>query len=109
MRPTSNHLLVTWLPTQKIGSIHMPASEADYWNSDSVKMFRVLASGPGRFNKKGHFIPNEINPGDNVILDCRTGGRPEELGNNRYLIKDTDKAVIAVCPVQLGTPVEDAE
>ena len=80
----------------------MPASEADYANTDSVKMFRVLAAGPGRVTRKGVLIPNEIKPGDNVIVDARTGGRPQELGEGRFIIANPDDAVIAVCPLQVG-------
>lgn len=100
MKPTSNRLLVEWLPVEKVGSIHLPY--ADYHNSDSVKMFKVVAAGPGRISRKGVLIPNEVQPGDNVILDARVSGRPEEIGNGRFLVKNPDEAVIAVVPKQSG-------
>lgn len=78
----------------------MPASASDYHNNDSVNMFRVLSAGPGRTTRKGAFIPNEINPGDNVIVDARISGRPQELGDGTYMISDPDKAVIAIVPAQ---------
>lgn len=81
----------------------MPASELDYHNTDSVKMFRVIASGPGKTTRKGAFIQNDINPGDNVIIDARTGGRPQELGDNMFIITNPDQAVIAVVPRQPAT------
>jgi co-chaperonin GroES (HSP10) len=80
----------------------MPESERDYHNSDSVKMFRVIAAGPGRVTRKGVLIPNEIKAGDNVIVDARTGGRPQELGEGRFIISNPDDAVIAVCPLQVA-------
>ena len=81
----------------------MPQSELDYANTDSVKMFRVLAAGPGRYTRKGAFVPNEISPGDNVIVDARVGGRPQEFGKNTYLITNPDTAVIAVVPKQAAS------
>ena len=96
----SNRLFVTWLPTMKVGMLHMPESERDYYNTDSVKMFKVLAAGPGHYTKKGVFVPNEIKPGDNIIVDSRISGRPEECGPNRFIIKNPSVGVIAVCPVQ---------
>lgn len=111
MKPVSNHLIVEWIPTLKVGAIHMPEMVNDYHNSDSVKMFKVVASGPGRTTRKGVFIPSEINPGDNVIIDSRTSGRPQEMGGNRFFIKNPDQAVIAICPRQAaaGTASEAAE
>lgn len=111
MKPVSNHLIVEWIPTLKVGAIHMPEMAIDYNNTDSVKMFKVVASGPGRTTRKGVFIPSEINPGDNVIIDSRTSGRPQEMGGNRFFIKNPDQAVIAVCPRQAGagTASEAAE
>jgi len=100
MTPTSNRLIVEWIPTTKVGSIYMPQSELDYWNTDSVKMFKVIAAGPGRITRKGVFIPNEIHAGANVIINARTGGRPEPIGNGRYLVKNPDEVVIGVCPVE---------
>ena len=102
MKVLGNRLIVKWLPTMMVRGLHMPASEADYANTDSVKMFRVLAAGPGRVTRKGVLIPNEIKPGDNVIVDARTGGRPQELGEGRFIIANPDDAVIAVCPLQVG-------
>ena len=103
MKLTSNRLLVRWLPTMKVGSIHMPESERDYHNTDSVKMFKVIAAGPGRYTRKGAFVPNEINPGDNVIVDARISGRPEEMGDGTFIIKNPEDGVIAVVPRQPST------
>lgn len=100
MKPTSNRLIVEWLPTMKVGSIFLPESERDYHNSDSVKMFKVIAAGPGKLNRKGVFIPNEIKPGENVIVDARVEGRPQEMGDGRYMIANPEKVVLAVIPVQ---------
>ena len=100
MKLTGNKLLLEWTPTTKIGSIYTPSSELDYHNTDSVKMFKVLDAGPGEFNRKGVFVPNEVKPGDKVILDCRTGGRPEEIARNQFVLKDASRA-IAVCPIEL--------
>ncbi len=103
MIPTQNRLIVTWLPVHKVGTLHMPEMTKDYHNSDSVKMFRVVAAGLGRTTRKGVFIPNEIHPGDNVIVDSRVAERPEELGQNQYLIRNPDKCVIGVCPVEASS------
>ena len=100
MKLLGNRLLVTWIPTKKVGRIHMPSSEMDYHNTDSVKLFKVLAAGPGHYTKKGVFVPNEVHPGDNVIVDSRISGRPEECGHNRWIIKNPNVGVIAVVPLQ---------
>lgn len=104
MKLVSNYLLLKWLPTTKVGLIHMPNSELDYHNSDSVKMFKVLAAGPGRTTRKGAFIPNEIHPGDNVILDTRISGRPQEMEDGTFVLTQVDQAVIAVVPMQNSIP-----
>lgn len=100
MKLTSNRLLVKWIPTIKVGSIYTPQSALDYHNTDSVKMFKVVAAGRGRVTRKGVFVPNEIQPGDNVIVDARVGGRPEPFEDGLYLINKPDEVVIGVCPVQ---------
>ncbi len=100
MKPLSNNLVVQWVPTLKIGEIHMPEVAISYHNTDSVKMFRVLASGPGRTTRKGVFVANEIQPGDNIIIDSRVSGRPQELGDGKYFIKNPAESVLAVIPVQ---------
>lgn len=100
MQPTSNRLIVQWIPDTRIGLIHLPQSALDYHNTDSVKMFKVLAAGRGRTTRKGVFAENEIKPGDNVIVDARVGGRPQELDDGTFLIADPDTAVIGVCPAQ---------
>jgi len=104
MNPLSNHLIVEWLPTTKVGLIHMPEVALDYYNTDSVKMFKVKAAGPGRTTRKGVFIPNEINVGDNVIIDSRVSGRPQEIGDGQFFIKNPEQAVIAVCPREKVVP-----
>ena len=81
----------------------MPEVALDYHNTDSVKMFKVKAAGPGRTTRKGVFIPNEINVGDNVIIDSRVSGRPQDIGDGRFFIKNPDQAVIAVCPREKPT------
>jgi co-chaperonin GroES (HSP10) len=78
----------------------MPESARDFHNSDSVNMFKVVAAGKGRHTRKGAFVENEIKPGDNVIVDARIGGRPQELDDGTFLIANPDTAVIGVCPVQ---------
>lgn len=84
----------------QVGSIYMPESARDFYNSDSLQMFKVVAVGPGRVTRKGVFIENEIKPGDNVIVDARVGDRPEPFEDGLYLINNPDKVVIGVCPVQ---------
>jgi co-chaperonin GroES (HSP10) len=103
MKPISNYLICEWIPTLKVGAIHMPEVAIDYANTDSVKMFKVKAAGPGRTTRKGVFIPNEINVGDNVIIDSRVSGRPQEMGDGRFFIKNPEQAVIAVCPMEKAT------
>lgn len=100
MIPLSNKLIVEWQPVHKVGSLYMPEMTKDYHNTDSVKLFKVVAAGPGRTTRKGVFIPNEIHAGDNVIVDSRVSGRPQEMSDGRYLISNPDQCVIGVCPVE---------
>lgn len=101
LTPVKNGLIVKWLPTTKVGMIHLPQSAQDFHNSDSVNMFHVLAAGRGRHTRKGVWVENEIKPGDNVIVDARVGGRPQELEDGNFLIANPNEAVIAVCPVEV--------
>lgn len=78
----------------------MPESSLDYYNVDSLHMYRVVAAGRGRHTRKGIFVENEIKPGDKVIVDARVGNRPQELEDGTFLIANPSEAVIAVCPVQ---------
>lgn len=104
MRLLSDHLLLEWLPITKIGSLFTSHYELDYYNSDSVKMFKVVAAGPGRVTKKGVRVPNEIHPGDNVVIDSRVAGRPEEYGR-QFILRHPEVGVIAIIPIQrAGTP-----
>jgi co-chaperonin GroES (HSP10) len=100
MTPTSNRLLCEWLPTRKIGRFYTSASDLDYWNTTDVKMFKVIAAGPGRVTRKGVFVANEIKPGDNVIVDGRLS-RPEDLNGGKFLIRNPDEIVLAIVPVQV--------
>lgn len=103
MIPLKDRLIVRWIPTTKVGLIHMPQSAQDFHNSDSVNMFHVVAAGRGRHTRKGIFVENEIKPGDKVIVDARVGNRPQELEDGTFLIANPSEAVIAVCPVQAST------
>ena len=83
----------------------MPQSELDYFNGTDIKMFKVLAAGPGRLTKKGAFVPNEVQPGDNVIVDGRMA-RPEPVGEGKFIIREPDKIVLARVPLQQVIPAE---
>lgn len=108
MRLVSDSILLEWLPVKKIGSLFTSHYELDYYNSDSVKMFKVVKAGPGRRTKKGVLVPNEIHPGDNVIIDSRVAGRPEEYGN-LFILKNPMVGVIAIIPLQrVGNPLAPA-
>lgn len=100
MRLISNHLLVEWLPIKQVGAILTDLAAQDYYNVPGAKMYKVLAAGPGRLTKKGVFVPNEIVPGDNVIVWSATGA-PELLPDGkRFVIRNTDEMVLARVPVQ---------
>jgi hypothetical protein len=60
-------------------------------------MWRLVARGPGRLNKKGERVPFEAEPGDNLIVwPIRTG--PQDVGNGRFVLKDPEESVLAVIP-----------
>ena len=58
-------------------------------------MFRVLAVGQGRRNKKGILIPVECSVGDRVMCHSYFTG-PMKLDDGSYII--TDSEIIAVLP-----------
>jgi len=99
MRLTSNTLLIERVPTKQVGVIHLPPSALDDHNNGQVKMYRLVAKGPGRLNKKGERVPFEADPGDCLIVwPIRTG--PQEVGEGRFVLKDPEESVLAVIPVE---------
>src|SRR5690349_9888629 len=56
----------------KIGSIHLPDFST---RREAMKPRRavVLAAGPGYWHQKGHWVPNDIKPGQTVLLGQAAG------------------------------------
>lgn len=96
MHVLSDNLLVEAIPqTRSNGGIHFAPSYGQQENVGGPKVFRVLAVGPGRVNRKGLLIPVEAEPGDRVICHSYTSG-PIDLGGERHLIKADQ--ILAVLP-----------
>ena len=93
--PTSNHVLVARIVSEKIGSIYLTARLQDDNNVGGYKVYRVLAVGPGRLTRKGVRVPVECEPGDRVICHSYTSGAVP-LEGGRHLI--TDDQILAVLP-----------
>ena len=95
MKLLSHHLHVQSIPAKQIGSIILPKDLNEDVNHGGVKVFRVLAVGPGRRNRKGVLLPLECTPGDRVMCHSYFTG-PMKLDDGSYII--TDSEVIAVLP-----------
>lgn len=95
MKLLSNHIHIKSIPAKQIGTIHLMKDLNEDLNYGGVKVFRVLAVGPGRVNRKGHIIPVECAPGDRVMCHSYFTG-PCELQDGTQII--TDDQIIAVLP-----------
>jgi len=96
MKVLGNHLLVEAIPqTRSAGGIHFSPGYGQQENVGGPKVFRVLATGPGRPNRKGVLIPLEAEPGDRIICHSYTSG-PVDVGPDRHLI--TSDQILAVLP-----------
>ena len=108
MRLTSNTLLIERVPTKQVGVIHLPPSALDDHNNGQVKMYRLVAKGPGRLNKKGERVPFEAEAGDCLIVKpIRTG--PQEVGDGKFVLKDPEESVLAVIPATSLTSPASAQ
>lgn len=58
------------LPTETASGIAMVRMNK---NTKESRTARVVASGPGYTNARGVFVPNEVKPGDRVIVDALAG------------------------------------
>lgn len=98
MKPLGNNLIVKQLPFRKpTGGIAIPEAYADAMNYGDIKVYEVLAVGPGRINGKGVRIPIECETGDRIICSCHTeGARP--MDDERQVI--SADLILAVIPNQ---------
>lgn len=74
IRPTADNVVLEWVPEPKTtasGLIALP----DTARGAALRKARVIASGPGYYRSDGHgpFIPNEVKPGDIVLVDRKSG------------------------------------
>lgn len=97
IRPLGNRVIVRRLIADKIGSIVLPESLKDDFNTGGCREWLVLAVGTGRITKKGVRVPIECSAGDRIISHSYTAGA-QELGNGDHII--TTDQIIAVIPKQ---------
>ena len=97
IKPLGNHLLVRRLPQVQIGVIVLPSAFDDDHNTGGPKIFRVLAVGPGRRNRKGVVIPIECAPGDRIICHSYTAGVADvKLPDGQFIL--TEDQILMVLP-----------
>jgi chaperonin GroES len=78
---------------EKIGSILLtPSKPRDRYDPDDrIPMFgTVLQAGPGRKDKKGRFIPTEVQPNDRVMFHRITGVETEIDGELLLIMRGED-------------------
>lgn len=97
VRMLGNHLLVRRLPQVQIGVIVLPSAFDDDNNTGGPKLYRVLATGPGRRNRKGVLIPIECAPGDRIICHSYTAGVADvKLTDGQFIL--TADQILLVLP-----------
>jgi len=72
LRAYADNVILEWLPEpSRVGFLFMP----DTRKPEKTRRARVVASGPGYFRDGGHgaFIPNEVRPGEIVLVDRQAG------------------------------------
>lgn len=90
VRPTADNVVVVLapLPTRTAGGIELPQRSAT--DRREARLARVLAVGPGAWHRTNrrealathgladdlyHFVPNELEPGDLVLVDAVSGAQ----------------------------------
>lgn len=89
IRAYSDNVVLEWIPeADKKGPIFLPQNR----KVGKTRRARVIASGPGYYRDNGHgaFIPNEVKPGDVVLVD-RQAGQHYELDN--YTVRQNQETV----------------
>lgn len=74
IRAYADNVVLEWEPEPAVsasGLLVLP----DTRKPEKTRLARVIASGPGYYRNDGHgpFIPNEVKPGDLVIVDRQAG------------------------------------
>ena len=73
IRTYADNVIIALLPqpTQTASGIQLMAGART--GARDHRKARVLASGPGFRDRHGHLVPNEVKPGDIVIVDALAG------------------------------------
>jgi co-chaperonin GroES (HSP10) len=96
IRLIGDRIIVRPIPREKIGVIELPESLKDDNNVGGPKVYWVMATGPGRRNKKGIRIPTEVEYGDRVICHSYTKGIEDVNLPNGDVIITADQILLAL-------------
>ena len=96
LRLLHDNIIVRPIPREKIGVIELPESLKDDNNVGGPKVYWVMATGPGRRNKKGIRIPTEVEYGDRVICHSYTKGTQDVNLPNGDLIITSDQILLVL-------------
>lgn len=106
LHPTSNHIHAQPIPTDKIGHIYLTQKLQFSMELGKPRLMRVLATGPGKLNKKSLRIPIEAHPGDKILVHSYTDG-PMDLPDGTVIL--TDDQILAVLPQNPESPLTKPE
>lgn len=89
----SDIILARILPEEektKHGIILLPQAKQDEYERKGVRIFEVVAHGPGRVDKNGKLIPIELKKGDRFILDNFTTVEHDYMGDRCIFTREKD-------------------
>lgn len=103
MKILGNRVLARIHQIEKIGSIFLPPTAKDYYNTGGPKEFVVEEVGTGHVTRKGVQIPIDwCEPGDRILCHSYTTG-PVESGIRDDLFFITPDQILAIIPMQKTT------
>jgi len=103
MKVIGNRVLARIHQVERIGSIFLPPTAKDYYNTGGPKEFVVEAVGTGHVTRKGVQVPIDwCHPGDRILCHSYTAN-PQESGLRDDLFFITPDQILAIIPMQTQT------
>lgn len=100
MKILGNRVLARLHQVDKVGSIFLPPTAKDYYNSGGPKEFVIEDVGTGHVTRKGVQIPIDwCKKGDRILCYSYTAN-PQECGFDDNLFFITPDQILAVIPMQ---------